>query len=36
MLDVAVKSAGLDGLAARQIVFVSCNSWDALGFFPAG
>ncbi|MDO9402389.1 MAG: haloacid dehalogenase type II [Polaromonas sp.] len=59
MLDVAVKSAGLDGLldhvlsvdvvrkyktdpdayalgpqatglAARQIVFVSCNSWDAL------
>lgn len=59
MLDVAIKSAGLDGLldhvlsvdvvrkyktdpdayalgpqatglAARQIVFVSCNSWDAL------
>ena len=59
MLDVAVKSAGLDGLldhvisvdsirkykthpdayalgpqatglAARQIAFVSCNSWDAL------
>ena len=59
MLDVAVRSAGLDGvldhvlsvdtirkykthpdayqlglqatgLAARQIVFVSCNSWDAL------
>jgi 2-haloacid dehalogenase len=60
MLDVAVRSAGLEGLldhvlsvdsvrrfkthpdayamgpqatglAARQIVFVSCNSWDALG-----
>lgn len=60
MLDIAVRSAGLEGLldhvlsvdtirkykthpdayalgpqatglAARQIAFVSCNSWDALG-----